>query len=56
MYKQQRFYVWTVNNIYFILFRGDTFVKLFSNDYNAFLCMKYTKITDYSYYYYIMAG
>ncbi|CAG2216467.1 unnamed protein product [Mytilus edulis] len=33
--------------------KGDSFVQLFSNDYNAFYCLKYTKITDYSYYYYL---
>ncbi|XP_076117262.1 uncharacterized protein LOC143085021 isoform X4 [Mytilus galloprovincialis] len=37
----------------YFLFKGDSFVQLFSNDYNAFYCLKYTKITDYSYYYYL---
>ncbi|CAC5362412.1 unnamed protein product [Mytilus coruscus] len=37
----------------YYLFKGDSFVQLFSNDYNAFYCIKYTKITDYSYYYYL---
>lgn len=44
----------TEDNGYY-LFKGDSFILLFSNNYNAFLCLKYTKLTDYSYYYYIMA-
>ncbi|XP_048778216.2 uncharacterized protein LOC125681965 [Ostrea edulis] len=41
------------NNL--ILFKGDQFVNLFSSLQNAFRCLKYEKINDYSYVYYIYA-
>ncbi|XP_061164350.1 uncharacterized protein LOC133173382 [Saccostrea echinata] len=43
----------TTNNL--ILFKGDQYINLFSSLQNAFRCLKYTKITDYSYMYYIYA-
>ncbi|XP_078323053.1 uncharacterized protein LOC111125513 [Crassostrea virginica] len=38
-----------------ILFKGDQYVNLFSSLQNAFRCLKYTKINDYSYVYYVYA-
>ncbi|XP_061164536.1 uncharacterized protein LOC133173571 [Saccostrea echinata] len=41
------------NSSSFLLFRGNQYLDLFSSDVVAFRCVRYVRITDYSYYYYI---
>lgn len=40
----------------FGLFRGDQKVDFFGMDQNVFRCVKWTKITDNSFYYYARSG
>ncbi|KAK3099736.1 hypothetical protein FSP39_008703, partial [Pinctada imbricata] len=44
----------TSNNL--LLFKGNQFVDLFGADQNAFRCIKWTKLSDYSYVYFIYAN